>query len=95
MMNLSPCGIDCDACAMKAKCGGGCQQTCGKPFYIKDFGVPCCPMHACANGKGYKTCGECTEVPCGTFYDWRDPSMTVEAHKQAVLDNVARLKSKV
>lgn len=92
-MNLSPCGIDCDACTMKEQCGEGCQQTIGKPFYIKDFGVPCCPMYSCAKGKEYNTCGECKEVPCNKFYEWRDPSMTEEEHKQTVLSNVARLKS--
>ena len=92
-MNVSPCGINCDACPLKEKCGSGCQQSCGKPFYIKDFGVECCPIYYCAvNKKGNKTCGECTELPCQLFYDWKDPSMSDEEHRQGVDTNVALLK---
>ena len=47
-MNLSPCGINCDACPLKEKCGDGCQVCGGKPFYIKDFGVECCPIYDCS-----------------------------------------------
>ena len=92
-MNLSPCGINCDACPLKEKCGDGCQVCGGKPFYIKDFGVECCPIYDCSvNKNGYKTCAECSEVPCQLFYDWKDPAMTDEEHRQAVDANVARLK---
>jgi len=92
-MNLSPCGIDCDACPLKEKCGNGCQVSCGKPFYIKDFGVECCPIYDCSvKTKGYKTCGECSDLPCQIFFDWKDPSMSDEEHKEAVNKNVALLK---
>ena len=93
-MNLSPCGIDCDACALKENCAGGCQVNCGKPFYIKDFGVECCPIFSCSvSTKGHRTCGECPDVPCQIFFDWKDPSMSDEDHREAVKANVALLKS--
>ena len=93
-MNLSPCGIDCDACHLKEKCGNGCQNSCGKPFYIENFGVTCCPIYDCSvNKKGYKTCGECPDLPCQLFFDWKDPSMSDEEHREGVNTNVALLKS--
>jgi hypothetical protein len=92
-MNISPCGINCDACPLKAQCGNACQVSGGKPFFIKDFGVERCPIYDCAvNKKGYKTCGECADVPCRLFYDWKDPSMSDEEHRQSVDVNVAFLK---
>ena len=93
-MNISPCGINCDACPLNEQCGGACQQTCGKPFYIKAFGVEQCPIYDCSvNKHGYTTCGECTLVPCQLFFDWRDPSMSEEEHKKAIEGNVALLKT--
>ena len=92
-MNISPCGFNCDACPLKVRCGGGCQVCGGKPFYIKDFGVERFPIYDCAtNKRGYKTCGECAEVPCQLFYDWKDPSMSDEEHRQAIATNVSLLK---
>jgi hypothetical protein len=92
-MKLSPCGIDCDACPLKGKCGNGCHDSCGKPFYIKNFGVVCCPIYDCSvNKNGYKTCGECPNLPCQLFFDWKDPSMSDEEHLKGVNKNVALLK---
>jgi len=92
-MNISPCGINCDVCPLKVQCGDGCQICGGKPFYIKDFGVERCPIYDCAvNKKGYETCGECAEVPCQLFYDWKDPSMSDEEHNKAIESNVSLLK---
>lgn len=93
MMLLSSCGIDCGACPLKEKCGGGCQVCGGKPFYIKDFGVEVCPIYHCSvEEKGYKTCAECQALPCQLFYDWKDPSMTEEEHCRAIDSNVALLR---
>ena len=92
-MNISPCGINCDTCHLKAQCGDGCQICGGKPFYIKGFGVEQCPIYDCSvNKRGHKTCGECNEVPCQLFYDWKDPSMSDEEHNQAIERNVSLLK---
>ena len=52
-----------------------------------------CPIYDCAvNKRGYKTCGECAEVPCQLFYDWKDPSMSDEEHNKAIESNVSLLK---
>lgn len=93
-MIMSPCGIDCDGCPLKESCGGDCLSIKGKPFYIKDFGIEICPLYDCAvNKKGFKTCGECSDLPCQLFYDWRDPSMSDEAHIQSINDRTEVLKS--
>ena len=93
-MSLSPCGINCgefEACKT-AGCGG-CHAIQGKPFFLKDFGVEVCPMYDCpVNKKGYKSCAECSELPCQIFYDWKDPSMTDEAHINSINDRVKILK---
>ncbi|MCL1797874.1 MAG: DUF3795 domain-containing protein [Eggerthellaceae bacterium] len=95
-MHLSPCGINCDECSDKEKCGGSCHAIKGKPFYIKDFGFEVCALYDCpVNKKGYQTCGECPELPCQIFYEWKDPSMSEEAHLQSVKDRVAALKASV
>ena len=92
-MSLSPCGMDCGSCDYNKNCEG-CHSTKGKPFYIKDFGVEVCPMYDCSvNKKGYKSCAECPELPCQIFYDWKDPSMTDEAHTNAINENVKKLKA--
>jgi len=93
-MYLSPCGINCNDCSFKESCGGTCHECGGKPFYIKDFDLEVCPMYDCAvNKKGYTTCGECAELPCQIIYDWKDPSMTEEAHLQSIKDRTAALKA--
>ena len=93
-MYLSPCGIRCDECPYLEQCGGNCSECGGKPFYAEDFGIEVCPMYDCAvNQRGYTTCGECPELPCQLFYDWKDPEMTEEAHLQSIKDRVEDLKA--
>ena len=92
-MLLSPCGIDCESCEYHENCGGGCHGIEGKPFYLKDFGVDVCPMYDCpVNNKGYRTCGECPELPCQVYYDWKDPSMSDEEHINSIHERVEALK---
>jgi len=92
-MLLSPCGVDCGSCDFYKDCGG-CRATEGKPLYIKDIdGIEVCPMYDCpTNKKGYKSCGECSELPCKIFYDWKDPEMTEEEHLNSVNERVKILK---
>ena len=93
-MLYAPCGVDCEGCPYQEDCKGSCYACEGKPFYLKDFGVEVCPLYDCAvNQRGYKTCAECEELPCQLYYDWRDPSMTEEAHIQSINERVAGLKA--
>ena len=94
-MMLSPCGIDCEGCDYSKSCAG-CHSIEGKPFYLEDFDVKVCPMYDCpVNNKGYKTCAECPELPCKTYYDWKDPSMTDDAHLNSIKERVEVLKNSV
>lgn len=94
-MPLAPCGISCgefEAC--KAAGCGGCHSIQGKPFFLKDFGVETCPLYDCpVNKKGFHTCAECSELPCQIHYNWKDPSMTEEAHINAINEKVKVLKA--
>ena len=93
-MLLTPCGISCEICPLEQKCEG-CRPTGGKPFYIDNFDADVCPIYDCSvNKNGYETCAECQQLPCQMFFDWKDPDMTDEEHRQAVESNVARLKKK-
>ena len=93
-MDLTPCGFNCEECPVKEQCGEGCFACEGKPFYIKDFGLETCLIYDCAvNQKGFKNCGECSELPCQIWYDWRDPEMTEEAHLQSINDRAELLKA--
>ena len=96
-MTLAPCGINCgeyEAC-QAAGCSD-CNSIQGKPFYIKDFGMETCPLYDCpVNQKGYATCGECSELPCNIYYDWRDPSMSDEEHLNSINERVDRLKTSI
>jgi len=93
-MLLAPCGVNCEECTFKESCGGSCFECGGKPFYVKDFGFEICPLFDCpVNKKGYRTCGECPDLPCQLFYDWKDPEMSEEAHIKSINDRVAALKA--
>lgn len=96
-MSLSPCGIKCgefESCK-SAGCGG-CHAIKGKPFFLKDFGMEVCPLYDCpVNKKGYHTCAECPELPCKIYYDWKDPSMSEEAHINSINERVKVLKSSI
>jgi len=57
-MNLSSCGIDCDACSYKTSHNcPGCSALRGKPFWSGN-------LFACAAGKTLPHCGACAEFPC-------------------------------
>ena len=91
-MIFSPCGMNCESCHYYKDCGG-CRAIKGKPFYLKDFGFETCPMYDCPiNKKAYQSCAECSDLPCQIYYDWKDPSMTDEAHLNSINERVACLK---
>ena len=67
-MNLSSCGIDCDACKFKIEANCiGCHALKGKPFWVKE-GI--CDLYSCASGKNLQDCGKCVEFPCGMLQKW-------------------------
>ena len=67
-MNLSSCGIDCDACKYKFEQNcSGCRALKGKPFWSGESG---CDLYTCAAGKGLPHCGACVEFPCAMLKEW-------------------------
>jgi hypothetical protein len=94
-MLLAPCGIDCKSCDFNRNHScGGCYAIEGKPFYVQDFGMDVCPMYDCSvNKNGYKSCAECSELPCQIFYEWKDPSMTDEEHITSIHERAKILKA--
>ena len=69
-MNLSSCGIDCDACKFKAgKNCPGCFETDGKPFWANG-GAGKCDLYACAEKRTLPHCGKCKDLPCAMLKEW-------------------------
>jgi hypothetical protein len=93
-MLSAPCGADCNVCEFKEDCGGSCFACEGKPCYIATTGLEICEIYDCAiNKKGYKSCGECADLPCEIFYAWKDPSISDEDFKANVDMRVAALRA--
>jgi hypothetical protein len=94
-MNISACGIRCDVCEFFNKSCTGCIHVKGSPFWAKEM-VPggVCPLYDCSvNSRGYKSCGECSELPCQMFLEMKDPNSTDEEHKKSIEIRVLRLRS--
>ncbi|MCL1951410.1 MAG: DUF3795 domain-containing protein [Oscillospiraceae bacterium] len=67
-MNLSSCGIDCDACAYKTSHSClGCKALKGKPFWSGESG---CGLFDCADRNTLPHCGKCGEFPCAMLQEW-------------------------
>ena len=67
-MNLSSCGIDCDACKFKIEQNcPGCYTLKGKPSWSADG---TCDLYTCAAGKSLYHCGQCGEFPCKMLQEW-------------------------
>jgi len=48
--------------------------------------VEFCPVYnCCVNGKQLEHCGLCSELPCETFMQLRDPALSDEEAKQALI----------
>jgi len=56
------------------------------PGCMKGGGDPQCKVRLCAKEKGYKTCAECPEVPCGNF------KQLMEGYPQ-IVDELKEIKS--
>lgn len=64
-MNISSCGIDCDACKFKVEQNcPGCRVHKGRPFWGE-----CNHLYDCASGKKLPHCGKCSDFPCTKLID--------------------------
>ncbi len=86
--NLAPvCGLYCGSCEYYKKSCEGCRNVQGKPFWTTQMKVEICPLYGCCIiKKQLDHCGLCDELPCETFNKFRDPSLSPEEAKQAVLN---------
>ncbi|MCW4034196.1 MAG: DUF3795 domain-containing protein [Candidatus Bathyarchaeota archaeon] len=80
------CGLYCGNCEhLETKCQG-CGQQKGKPFWTKLMNVEACPLYnCCVNTKQLEHCGLCSELPCQTFNELRDPSLSDEEAQKALV----------
>ena len=100
VMDISVCGIDC--AAARPECNKvheelhsnpckGCNAVEGKVFWTKYMDLEVCPIYSCVKEKQLKHCGECAQLPCSTYFDGKDPSMSDEKHQQDIRDRVTVL----
>lgn len=93
---LSACGLWCDDCEHYKQLCDGCHTIKGATFWAKKM-MPSqvCPLYDCAvNQRAYKDCGDCAELPCGTFLQMKDPNYSEEEHQKMLKLRVDRLKTK-
>lgn len=94
-MKLSACGLIFDECEFYVKECNGCIAVKGQTFWAKEM-MPdkTCPLFNCSvNDKGFKSCGDCEELPCKMFREMKDPNSSDEEHKLSLIQRVARLKA--
>ena len=64
-MNISVCGIDCDACKYKEEQNcPGCRMHKGRPFWGE-----CDNLYDCVVSKDLPHCGKCGDFPCQKLID--------------------------
>ena len=80
------CGLFCGTCEhLGTKCRG-CGSQKGKPFWTAMMNVEACPLYSCCvDKKQLEHCGLCTELPCKTFNELRDPSLSDEEAQKALV----------
>lgn len=81
-----PCGLYCGTCEYFGKQCQGCGDVKGKPFWTNQMKVETCPLYdCCINNKGLEHCGSCDELPCKTFNNFYDPSLSEEEARKSIL----------
>jgi hypothetical protein len=80
------CGLFCGTCEHLGEKCRGCGQQKGKPFWTAMMNVESCPLYSCCvNTKQLEHCGLCSELPCETFLQLRDPSLNDEEAEKALV----------
>lgn len=90
MKNLTCCGTECMQCGLYKNMCKGCNEVCGKVFHAPKGQA--CSIYDCAVGKhGYKSCAECSDMPCDVWRATKDPSMTEEEFEANIRGRVGNL----
>ena len=88
---VSVCGLDCGACYCYGELCQGCSQCEGKVFHAPEGRT--CAIYACTvHEKGLHHCGECSEAPCGTWMETRDPKYTDEQFAENIKQRMQTLQ---
>ncbi|MEI8204491.1 MAG: DUF3795 domain-containing protein [Bacteroidota bacterium] len=94
---ISACGLVCDECRFFEKECSGCFKIKGQTFWAKEM-MPdkTCPLFNCAvNTHEYNHCGNCAELPCNMFKEFKDPDSSEEEHQEYLIKRVELLKSQL
>ncbi|MEI6123868.1 MAG: DUF3795 domain-containing protein [Bacteroidota bacterium] len=95
---ISACGLVCTECEffLNQQCHG-CYAVKGATFWAKEMmPTQVCPLFDCSvNSRGYRSCGNCEELPCATFLQMKDPSISDEEHTKQLAVRQQRLKNNV
>ncbi len=93
IMEISCCGTFCEKCPQYQQPCPGCIKLQGKPSWITEVGLNCCPFYACCVvDKKLLNCGQCSSAPCQLFYDTKDPSLSNEEFQNDLADRIAKLR---
>jgi len=92
-MNLAAvCGICCGACKFLDAMCKGCSAEKGKVFWTKAEEIPwdTCPIwECCVEQKRLEHCGLCSDFPCRTYLELKDPSdPEADLHKRQSIDSL-------
>ena len=76
-MKIAACGIACEVCGFKDKCGGcvsGTDSTAPQRLeQLKEMMGTYCPVLKCAIKSSVAYCLSCDEFPCEVHYKWEIP----------------------
>ncbi|HCU22617.1 MAG TPA: hypothetical protein DF698_06995 [Candidatus Atribacteria bacterium] len=91
---LLVCGLVYNECEyFKTKCQG-CYAVQGSTFWAKEMPGKICPLYQCAiNDNQLSSCGQCSQLPCKTFTEFKDPNLSDEQNEKSLIERVTRLKN--
>jgi hypothetical protein len=86
------CGIYCGGCSfLDGKCKG-CFSERGRVFWTKldeTYSNACPIWECCVERKELEHCGLCSDFPCDTYLDLKDPSdPQADMHKQQSIESL-------
>ncbi|HHT42051.1 MAG TPA: DUF3795 domain-containing protein [Firmicutes bacterium] len=82
---VGACGCICSDCRAFGTDCGGCFAIAGKPVWLPEVNLEVCDFYECSVlDRGFKHCGECSEIPCNKFWENKNPAWTEEQHRQIV-----------
>jgi len=88
------CGIYCGRCSYLGKECNGCTAEKGRVFWTRLDQIPwdVCPIwKCCAEERKLEHCGLCSDLPCATYLDLKDPEdPQADLHKKESIESLRR-----